>query len=105
MNASGLNRRVTLLQPVQVKQPSGERTASWAEVATTWAEKLHLLNRDVARAQGTAEGSEAKFRIRYRTDINTTMRVVCDGRTFAITGLEEIGHREGWFVLVREVSA
>lgn len=104
MNASGLNRRIQLLKRTQVKQPSGARTDTWTEVAETWAEKLFLTSRDMARTQGVSDNSEAKFRIRYRADINTTMRVVCDGRTFAITGLEEIGQREGWFVLVREVA-
>ncbi len=104
MNASGLNRRVQLLKRTQTKQPSGERKDTWTEVAETWAEKLHLLNRDVARTQGIAEGSEAKFRIRYRSDITTSMRIVCDGRTYGVTSLEEIGQREGWFLLVREIA-
>lgn len=104
MNASGLNRRVQLLKPTQVKQPSGERIASWAAVATVWAEKTFLTSRDVTREQGTKSEAEAKFRIRYRADINTNMRLTCDGRTFAINGLEEIGNREGWFLMVREVS-
>ena len=87
MQASKLRQRITLLKMTYVPSPTGGNgTTTYTDIGTIWANIEPLSVRDVINAQ--AAGSQARLRciVRYRKDINSTMRVKYDGKTYKIDG-------------------
>lgn len=58
---------------------------AWLEFKTLWAKVTPLSARDLIAAQAAQSETIARLKINYRTDIETTMRVVHKGRIYAIT--------------------
>ena len=77
MKAGTLNRRIRLERPMTEKKPSGQVvTTGWELVAAVWA-NARVLNGKEFITSGTEVASTAvSFRIRWRTDVTTEMRVV-----------------------------
>lgn len=61
-----------------------ETPATWVEHTKLWAKVTPLSSKDLISAKGELSEVTARLKIRYRTDINTDMRVIWKGRTFAI---------------------
>lgn len=103
IEAGKLDRRLALLAPVTIVDESGEERSSWETLATVFAERRSLNLRDINRGAGTGTAVEAKFIIRYRGGLDTTMRVRCDGQEFEVVAVELLGRREGLELLARAV--
>lgn len=96
MPAADLDRRVTLQQPVTVRDAAygGEQT-SWQTVATVWARVTERM-----ASEATAEGlqrvmtRQITVRIRHRADVASTWRLQYGNRVLHITGVVEQGRRE-----------
>ena len=87
MKASKLRQRITLITVTTTQSPTGgSPKTTYTEGPTIWANIEPLSTRDVIQAK--AAGSQAALRciIRYRKDINTTMRIRYDGKTYKIDG-------------------
>ncbi|MBB5715852.1 SPP1 family predicted phage head-tail adaptor [Sphingomonas aerophila] len=52
---------------------------------------------------GKAEAAEARFVVRYRSDVTTANQIECDGQRFCVVGVDEIGRREALALIVRAV--
>jgi len=106
MNAGKLRHRVTILTTSATTNDIGEVVEdSPVPLATVWAAKWQLTMKDVTRAAGQTAQAEAKFLIRYRDNITTSMTVQHKGKTYAITGLEEYEDGQGLFLMVRSMTA
>ena len=108
IQAGDLNRRVTIERAVLVQDPgSGAYSTSWETLATVWAEVQDVLP---ARAESVANNLNlsrrpARVRMRYRDDLDSTMRLFMDGRTLnIISGPAEIGLREGIEFVAEQLS-
>lgn len=87
MKASKLRQRITLILATATQSPTGgSPKTTYADGPTIWANIEPLSTRDVIQAK--AAGSQVTLRciIRYRKDINTTMRIRYDGKTYKIDG-------------------
>ncbi|QDJ91873.1 phage head closure protein [Acinetobacter haemolyticus] len=88
LNAGDLRDRVI----IQKKSGSGRdddgfaNTISWVEHANLWAKITPLSARDLFAAQAAQAKTIARMMVRYRTDIDTTMRVIYRGMIYAIDG-------------------
>jgi SPP1 family predicted phage head-tail adaptor len=106
--AGSLNKRVRIERPVPDTSIDGAGSGSWAPVATLWAAVQDALP---SRAERLADGINlaarpARVRMRYRTDIDSSMRFIIDGRTMqVIAGPAELGRREGLEFMVEEYSS
>jgi len=58
---------------------------SWIDFKKIWAKVTHLSGRDLIAAQAAQSETVARLKINYRTDIDSTMRVIHKGRIYAIT--------------------
>ena len=58
--------------------------AQWSDYLSLWAKITHLSGRDLIAAQSNQSKIVARMKIRYREDIDTTMRVVYKGKHYAI---------------------
>lgn len=98
-----MNRQVTLYAPSRTRSATGAEKSTFRKVATVWGERASLFLREATRMAGLAEAAEAKFVIRYRTDVRTGYEVVCDKSRYRVVSVEEVGNREGLALLVRAI--
>jgi SPP1 family predicted phage head-tail adaptor len=85
--AGVLRHRVQLQAPIKTQDPiSGAIVETWANVAKIWAEIVPSSAREFVAAG--AEQSEVRGRatIRYRADVDSTMRFLYRNKTYAILG-------------------
>jgi SPP1 family predicted phage head-tail adaptor len=79
----------------------GEAVETWTTLATVWAEKIPVRGSERYAAMQTVAEVDTRFKIRYRTDVSPLDRVVCNGITYDVLGVLEIGRREGWEILAK----
>jgi head-tail adaptor len=108
--AKGAGRRNKLIRverPVADESFDGAGSGDWVLVREVWAEIQDALP---SRGERLAEGMNiatrpARVRIRYRTDISTSMRFVHGTRIMQIVaGPAEVGNREEIEFMVEEYS-
>lgn len=101
INAGALNRRIKIESSQVTSNSLGEQVQTWTEVATVWAQKQALTVKDVKRQQGQSAQAEARFLIRHRDGLNSTMRVVYRNEVYYITGIDDYADRQGLLLYVR----
>lgn len=93
-----MDRRVTLEKPSGAPDPTyGSAPAGWATLAVVWAEVRDAPpSRDENVRNGLATGKiQTRVRIRYRGDVDSTVRIRFGSRTLRVLGgPAEIGRRE-----------
>lgn len=102
MNIGSLDRRVTIEQRVPgVDATFGDVTGAWSALATVWASFAATLDTDAGGAEVVRDRQrvlvrQTQVRIRFRSDVTTSMRVsLADGsRTLQIVSIAEVGRRE-----------
>lgn len=62
-----------------------EIESAWSDYIKLWAKITPLSSKDLISAQADQSEVVARMKIRYREDIDTTMRVIWKGRIFAIS--------------------
>lgn len=85
--AGSLRNRITLQRPETSVSGLGERTVTWVDVATVWANFVPLSVREFIASQQTQSQLSARVVIRYRDDVDATMRVAYQGKTYNIAGV------------------
>ena len=101
MRAGRLDRRLTLQRRTLIENDYGEGVETWNDLATVWAEKIPVRGSERYAAMQTVAEVEERFKIRYRTGLTPLDRVICDGITYDVQGVLEIGRREGWEILAK----
>lgn len=61
-----------------------ELPSQWIEHSKLWAKVTPLSSKDLISAQGEQSEVTARMMVRYNTDIDTGMRVIWKGRTYAV---------------------
>lgn len=82
-----LNNRVTIESPVAGFDAIGQPVVGWATVATVWANIRHQSGAESIKAEAVSAVVKASIRIRYRTDIDASMRVTNGATIYAIKGV------------------
>lgn len=95
MNPGGMDRRVVIENYATSTDDWGHPVRTWSTLASVWAQK-----KDVQAIERTEQAqivalTYTQFRIRYRSDVDTTMRISYGNTYFYITGVKELGRREG----------
>lgn len=87
--ASGkLRHKVVLQEPVQSQDPeTGAMVLAWKKVAEPWASIEPLSAREFIAAQASQSEVTTRIVIRYRPDVNATMRIVYRGKVYNIHGV------------------
>lgn len=86
--AGDLRHKVELQAPTVAQNPvTGEEEVTWATIARPWAQIVPMSAREFMAA--AAEQSEVRGRIviRYRGEIDATMRFLYRGKWYAIFGV------------------
>ncbi|MCP1173027.1 phage head closure protein [Ralstonia chuxiongensis] len=74
------SRRIELQRRVKGRTPSGQPTDTWETVARPWARPLGQSGREVIAAGRETATRQLSLRIRYRTDVTATWRVIYRGK-------------------------
>lgn len=104
MDAGALDRRVEVWRAAMVDDGFGRVLGEPAWVCTVWGSK-----RDVSDAERFGNGqAEAMMTTRFQVRRNplsasilTSDTLRCEGRTYGIVGIKEIGRREGLEITAR----
>jgi len=97
--AGKLDRRVRFEHATETTSASGEVSLAWTELVTVWGSKEPLTGRELFAAQQVTAKVDTRFRVRHSTLLaevtpDETYRIMCDGRTYNITGVLETRRRE-----------
>lgn len=84
MNAGSLNTLVQIQQQSSVPDELGQPVLTWSTVCTCWADARHLSGIEAAKAGTDASTVKASIRIRFRTGITSSMRVIVGGVVYQI---------------------
>ncbi|WP_180114975.1 phage head closure protein [Acinetobacter sp. YH12063] len=84
-NAGELRHRIMVQKLTSGKDDDGYPIPEqWVDYMPLWAKVTHLSGKDLIAAQASNSKVVARVKIRYREDINTAMRVIYKGKTYAI---------------------
>lgn len=94
-----LNKRCRIeRKTVTLDSVYGSEVVVWTLLAVIWCElrDIMLPSRSESIKQGlAAAANQSRFRARYRTDIDSSMRIIVDGTIYQIIGgPAEIGNHE-----------
>jgi len=104
MDSRKLDQRIILQQASYTRGADGSSIATYSTLATVWANKAHKSSREFWAAQKINSEVTDLFVIRYRKLMNTTMRIVHDGKTYNIIGTDDPdGRRREFHLLAQEV--
>lgn len=99
IRAGELDRRITLeRQAGTTKNGLNETVENWQLIATVWAKKHDVSDRERFASGEVSAEMTTRFQIRWSSvvkDVNPKDRLICEGRTYHILGTKEIGRREG----------
>lgn len=84
MGLGAMRERLLLEQPTETRGTSGGVSASFAPLATVWAEHMPSRGREFFAARGLLAEKHAVFRIRYRSDITAKHRAQFNGAIYNI---------------------
>lgn len=95
MRAGNLDRQVTIQTVTEATDTDFNGIEpTVATLATVWAERKDLAGRTYFAAGAENSQIDAVFRIRWRSDVTTKNRLVCEGKDYLIVSVAEIGRRE-----------
>jgi SPP1 family predicted phage head-tail adaptor len=97
MNFGKFDRQLLLQKPGAVGQDlyGAPTSASFEDVATVWGEQKPGTGAESFIGQQQTAQQVVTWQIRYRADVATTWQFVCEGLTYQIIAIQEIGRRAG----------
>ena len=93
-----LRYRVQIEAPVRAPSSGGGATINWIEVATVWGSFAPVSGREAVIGNTLVGRSLHDVTIRYRDDINPSMRFVIDGRQLDIKVIADLDGRHQWLI-------
>ena len=102
MRAGRLDRRITFEANTPTRSASGAEVDAWSPLATdatVWAGKRDLSGSEFFAARQVNAKITTEWRIRYRSDLATGMRIDYEGSLYDIHHIKELGRREGLLIL------
>lgn len=102
-HAGKRDRPLTIRRNTPTTDDFGGEVDAWSDLAEVWASKEDVSDGERARAQQVGASITTRFQIPAleggdRPSVKD--HVVCEGLTYQVVGVKEIGRRAGW-----EISA
>ena len=98
-----LNRRIEIQELRVIRDAFGGEIERWRELGKVWAEVMQTGQDETYRNDADRDQAvrNARMRIRYRGDVDETMRVIYDGHAWDVEGIAEWGFRDSLLLSVR----
>ena len=99
MQIGNLRHRITFQE--EAKEPDGYKgfTVTWKDVVTVWASIIPLSGREYFHAHQITSEVTHRIRTRYRTDIDTSMKIKLGERIFSIESIIDLEERHVYLEL------
>lgn len=109
MDAGQLNRRIVIQSRDAGTDAAGQPVNTWTTLATVWANVkgatgMASIRQSAAREGMAVEMNSYSFRIRFRTDIDASARVVFGGQNYDIKQVRHDFAGREWTDLVCELG-
>ena len=91
-------RIVVQRQGAETRNALNEPVRAWEELGKFWSKRFTQKPTEGWKSGQTAAQVERAFNVRYShraASITPQMRIVCNGRTFEIIGVNELGRQDG----------
>lgn len=95
MEPGRLDRRIIILQRSTGTDDWNQNQDSYVQLAQVWAEVRDAGAKEREEADQRVTVNPKIFTIRYRSDVTTKHRISYDSDIYHITGITEIGRKEG----------
>jgi SPP1 family predicted phage head-tail adaptor len=99
--SQALDRRIVIERYAETRDTFNNVVQTWSTLATVWASKKDVKdvsNAERFRTQEVGAEVATRFGIRWSptvSGVNAKDRIQYDGATYNITGIKEMGRREG----------
>lgn len=87
LRAGDLNHRLTIEQPAFTQDSSGDMVPAWSTLAEVWGHVAPVSAREFTEANAEQSKVTARIVIRYRADVDASMRVMHRGKAYNIEGV------------------
>lgn len=104
MDVGKLDKRITIEQKVKERDAAGEPKDVWQKVKTVWANVRFERGMESIRNNKDSATSKVSIRIRYRTDLDESMRVIFSKRAYSIISVLPDEQDRKWLDLVVEAT-
>jgi len=100
-DARGFDRRVRIERKVSARDSMGGEVISYALRAEVWATVIHTRGREAYLANRVTPATDVEFRVRWRSDVAETDRIVFEGDPYDIQYIAEMGRRRKLRILAK----
>jgi SPP1 family predicted phage head-tail adaptor len=87
MRAGDLKQRIIIQSATHAKNDIGELEDTWGTFATVWAAVEPATGSNYYASKQTEAKVDGRVRIRYRSDLDTTMRILFGSRVLTIVSI------------------
>lgn len=104
MQAGKLDRRLDILRAALTDDGFSSGPGTPAVIGTVWASKQDVSDGERFKNGTTDAGITTRFQVRWSSltaGILSSDTVRCEGRTYGVVGIKEIGRREGLEITAR----
>lgn len=98
INAGELNRRIMLQKKAESEGPFVD-LSEYRDYKPTWAKVWHLNDRQIYAARSANIKTDVDFTIRYRTDLDISMRIVYDNEIYEIDSIKPLDNKRSYLVI------
>lgn len=105
VDAQGQDRRVRIERKVVTSDGAGGDSTSYVLRVEVNASVIHARGREAFLAAQVVPTADIEFRIRWRSDVVETDRVVYDGKNYNIQYLAEMGRRRRLRIVAKLLGA
>ena len=99
MRIGTLDRRVEIQSLTTAKDEWNYDVTTWATLAEVWASRRDRSSGEVTEVMKTVQLNRTEWTVRYRSDVDTTMRIMHDNVYYYIVGVVQIGRKEGLLLI------
>ncbi|MBC8587491.1 phage head closure protein [Paratissierella segnis] len=96
MNPGELNKRITFQRLTTTTNENGFEVEEWEDFKTAWAGVTNLHGREYFEAAAVQAEQTVKFTIRYLENIDTSMRILFQGKQYNITAIDNIKYKNAY---------
>ena len=102
--AGDLDQRIVIQRPDMVEDEGGGRSQGWTEFAWVWADAWPVGGQERAAAAKIEAATMVRFKIRRLFGLDTTMRVIWQGKAHNIRAIADAGRREPFLTIDAEAG-
>lgn len=95
-----MNKRIVFAESQRIPDGAGGGTSVNSPLFETWA-RIESVNNQWIVQQGMQQTDDLRqFVVRYRTEINKTMKIIYDGRTFDMLSMDSYGTEKNYLKIL-----